>query len=145
LQHPKTELNQQAQQLNSLKQQLIRAGKLQTQQAAQHLQQLQSRLQRAAPDRLIKEQASHLQKQSVALHKACRHQLEAHQQKLAELSHRLQTVSPLATLSRGYAIVQDDKGNIVRHYQDVSQGDSISAQLATGVLHCKVMAQDADN
>lgn len=145
LQHPKTELSRQSQQLSNLKQQIIRATQVQTQQTRQQLEQLTQRLWRAAPDKSVKEGQTQLQKQSQALQKALHHQLEAHQQKLAELSHRLQTVSPLATLSRGYAIVQDDKGNIVRHYQDVSQGDSISAQLATGVLHCKVMAQDADN
>ncbi len=145
LRHPKTELNQQRQQLNNLQQQLIRAGKQQTQQAGQQLEQLEARLWRASPAREIQGQQSQLQKLQQALQKAWQHQLEGHQQKLAELSHRLQTISPLATLSRGYAIVQDDKGNIVRHYQEVSQGDAISTRLATGVLHCKVIEQDADN
>ncbi|SEG00848.1 exodeoxyribonuclease VII large subunit [Oceanospirillum linum] len=145
LKHPKTELHQQQQQLNNLKQQLLRTHEYQSRHHHQQLQQLQNRLWRAAPAKGIQNQQSQLHKLSLSLQKAWQHQLEGRQQKLAELSHRLQTVSPLATLSRGYAIVQDDKGNIVRHYQDVNQGDHVCARLATGVLHCKVMAQDADN
>ena len=144
LKHPRTELAQQQQRLEHLTRQLMQAGQRHTSDARQQLEQLQQRLLRATPHQRIQQQQSDLQKQGQALQKAWQHQLEARQQKLAELSHRLQTVSPLATLSRGYAIVQDDSGGIVRHYQDVSPGDTVNARLGQGVLNCKVMATAAD-
>jgi exodeoxyribonuclease VII large subunit len=64
-----------------------------------------------------------------------RHRLQRHQQQLHHLAHTLDTVSPLATLSRGYAIVTtaaDDK--IVRRASEVNPGDAIHTRLAQGRL-----------
>lgn len=65
--------------------------------------------------------------------------LEKRSQTLSEASHALQTVSPLATLSRGYAIVyRCDDGNILRSNREAAPGDGVEARLAEGRLICKV-------
>jgi len=46
----------------------------------------------------------------------------------------LDTVSPLATLDRGYAIVTDAGGKALMRARDVKQGDDIRARLADGEL-----------
>ncbi|NIS92812.1 MAG: exodeoxyribonuclease VII large subunit, partial [Hydrotalea flava] len=54
-----------------------------------------------------------------------------------------QTISPLATLNRGYAIVtQDGNGKILRRAQDVNVGDNIKARLESGSLKCIVREID---
>lgn len=58
--------------------------------------------------------------------------------RLAVLSGRLQTVSPLRTLERGYAIVQDARGRIVRHAGTLTPGDTITARVAHGSLEATV-------
>lgn len=58
--------------------------------------------------------------------------------KLQNNSRMLESVSPLATLSRGYAIVKDTKGAIIKNARNVKPGDKVSAQLAEGNLHCQV-------
>jgi len=60
------------------------------------------------------------------------------QAQLTTQAQVLNTVSPLATLQRGYAIVHDDNNNIVRDYRDVKPGDDISARVANGMLECTV-------
>lgn len=51
----------------------------------------------------------------------------------------LDSVSPLATLDRGYAIVSDDSsGKIVSDASKVRRGDKISARLAHGTISAKV-------
>ena len=65
-------------------------------------------------------------------------------QKLSQLNTQLtksaatlNAISPLATLSRGYAIVNKDK-ILVRDTNQVSEGDQIQVRLATGSLDCTV-------
>ena len=51
----------------------------------------------------------------------------------------LKTVSPLATLDRGYAIVTDtESGAIVSDATRISEGQQIAARLATGQLEATV-------
>lgn len=60
------------------------------------------------------------------------------QNKLKQLILRLDTINPLATLARGYAIVSDDKNNILRDYQQVDKGQIIHTQLHQGYLVSEV-------
>jgi len=61
-------------------------------------------------------------------------------------SERLQTVleslSPLAILERGYALVFDSQGKLLKDARAVSLGDSISARLAHGQLEAHVTRKD---
>jgi exodeoxyribonuclease VII large subunit len=62
---------------------------------------------------------------------------------VANLSRALHFVSPLGTLNRGYAIVTHDKNKkILRHAQDVTIGDNVTAQLESGSLKCIVRGID---
>ncbi|MFV2017143.1 exodeoxyribonuclease VII large subunit [Micromonospora sp. LOL_023] len=63
----------------------------------------------------------------------------------AELGHtlaRLRALSPAATLDRGYAIVQDSAGRVVRAPDDVAAGDPLRLRLAGGDL--AAVAADGD-
>jgi exodeoxyribonuclease VII large subunit len=51
----------------------------------------------------------------------------------------LRSLSPLATLERGYAIVtQVESGAVLTESTDVSAGDTIGVRLARGSLAAKV-------
>jgi len=50
----------------------------------------------------------------------------------------LHSLSPLATLSRGYAILRDDTGRVLRHADAVQPGDALEAQLVDGRLALRV-------
>ncbi len=55
--------------------------------------------------------------------------------RIALLGRALHSVSPLATLDRGYAIVQDAaSGRVLTRSRDVSAGDDVRARLAEGEL-----------
>ena len=59
--------------------------------------------------------------------------------RLREIVRALAGVSPLATLARGYAIVQrSDSGVVVKCADDVDPGDSLDAHLAEGRLRLRV-------
>jgi len=65
-------------------------------------------------------------------------QLQRHTQHLRELARSLDAVSPLATVARGYAIIEQMDGTTVRSVQQVRPGERVSAQLADGRLQLLV-------
>ena len=53
---------------------------------------------------------------------------------LAHLAQLLDSLSPLGVLARGYAIVTDSSGAVLRDAGRVAVGDEVSARLASGRL-----------
>ena len=58
--------------------------------------------------------------------------------RLHALGQRLNALSPLATLKRGYSISRKADGEVLTAAEQVSVGDSIEVQLAKGHLACRV-------
>ncbi|MEX2366946.1 MAG: exodeoxyribonuclease VII large subunit [Pseudohongiellaceae bacterium] len=70
--------------------------------------------------------------------KAILQQLRHFRQSLAEQSHALNAVSPLATLSRGYSITTDSIGNVVRRAEQLNPGDRLITRLQEGSISSTV-------
>ncbi|QSX78219.1 exodeoxyribonuclease VII large subunit [Agrilutibacter solisilvae] len=68
-----------------------------------------------------------------------------HALQLRGLARSLETVSPLATVARGYAIVQHEDGRVVRSVLDAAPGDRLRARLADGTLPLRVVDPDAED
>jgi exodeoxyribonuclease VII large subunit len=68
------------------------------------------------------------------------HRLDRAGTELAHTLARLRTLSPAATLQRGYAIVQRADGTVVRAATDVTAGDPVRVRLAEGDLAATVDA-----
>ena len=64
----------------------------------------------------------------------------ATKQDLAALTITLQAINPLATLERGYAIASHN-GKILYNDTQVTNGDTIDIQLASGSLYCNVLTK----
>jgi len=58
--------------------------------------------------------------------------------RLDQLSGQLEALSPLAILERGYALVFDSSGRLLKDSAQVKTGDEISARLARGTLSATV-------
>lgn len=69
-------------------------------------------------------------------------QLLAQRQRLERLRLQLDERSPLRVLERGYAIVYDAAGNVVRAADQVAIGDGIAVQLARGRLSAEVKKKE---
>lgn len=79
------------------------------------------------------------------LQQALAHGFERRRERLRHAAQGLQTLSPLATLGRGYAIVQDPKtGRVVRQARELTPGDEVEARLAHGRLQCIVRQVEQD-
>ena len=73
---------------------------------------------------------------------ACRtamsRRLADNERELHALAQRLNALSPLATLQRGYSISRRADGAVLTSTEQVSIGDTIEIQLAAGHLACRV-------
>jgi exodeoxyribonuclease VII large subunit len=103
------------------------------------------RLRMEAPDRKLPEARNRVVALQSRAARALREKLARRQLALEAAAARLNTVSPLATLSRGYAIVLDSAGNVLSTATDTQPGQVVNARLARGELTCRVEAiQPAD-
>ena len=60
------------------------------------------------------------------------------------LAGRLDTLSPLKVLSRGYAIPSRGDGSVVRSAVDLAQGDEINLRLSGGNAGCRILSIKTD-
>ncbi|QAT49671.1 exodeoxyribonuclease VII large subunit [Caproiciproducens sp. NJN-50] len=65
-------------------------------------------------------------------------QLECKKSLLASASGRLNAMSPLAVLSRGYALACGENGNPLSRASEARQGQSLTLKMNDGDLDCKV-------
>ncbi|ODC02319.1 exodeoxyribonuclease VII large subunit [Terasakiispira papahanaumokuakeensis] len=127
------------QRLGQLQQRLEAANPVRyLQHAEQQLIGLQARLWRHSPERQVQQGQAALTQLSQRLARAITQCCDQRQMHLAHLGQRLHLVSPLATLGRGYALVQDDQQRIVQTAGAVQVGDQLTVRLGEGGLSCCV-------
>ena len=73
---------------------------------------------------------------------AAARQLDGDMRRFAQLTAKLDALSPLKVLGRGYAMAQDEKGSVLRSSEQVQLGEQIRIQLAQGSLQCTVDAKE---
>ena len=79
-----------------------------------------------------------LDARTTAIISASRNLLLERKVRLERMETALQALSPLAILERGYALVFDASGELLKDAAKVKAGDEISARLAKGTLSAKV-------
>jgi len=75
---------------------------------------------------------------TAALVAIMRNVLLQHRVRSERLQTALESLSPLAILERGYALVFDSEGKLLKDVRAVEVGDQISARLAHGEIHAAV-------
>ena len=79
-----------------------------------------------------------LQAHVTAMAAAARNQLLGHRVRVERMTTALEALSPLAILDRGYALVFDGSGKLLKDARNVKAGDEISARLAKGEIRAVV-------
>ncbi len=72
------------------------------------------------------------------LQRQSREALDRYHRQLAAYGASLSALSPLATLSRGYALALDAQGTLVTKASQVETGQKLTVRLAQGSLLCQV-------
>ena len=86
------------------------------------------------PHRLVTDRALALDQLEDRLHAAMRRGLSRHRDRIATLAATTDALSPLAVLSRGYAVVQNESGAAVRNASDAPPGERLRIRLSQGEL-----------
>ncbi|MEW6353024.1 MAG: exodeoxyribonuclease VII large subunit [Pseudomonadota bacterium] len=139
LQHPGQRLRNQAQRLDELEQRLARAQRALLHHTRSRLAALRAQLQRLTP--LHRVQRLHVEHENLSrrLRGAVLRTLERAHSRLDGLARALDGVSPLATLGRGYAILQRlPERSVVRAARGLAAGDRVEARLGQGGVLLKV-------
>ena len=134
--------------LDSLRSLELRAGHAMT----RRLQLLSDRLRSLAEKRVLTEPAAYIDNRRIDLDRKRDRLLSAQQKKLDALKRNfaasaaaLDAMSPLKVLGRGYALVNDAEGRLLKNTEAVSKGDSINIRMSDGVLDCVVNDIRKDN
>jgi exodeoxyribonuclease VII large subunit len=105
------------------------------------LRSLTERLQRAHPGTQLTQHAQRLDELEQRLQRAMRERLARASTQLQATARSLHALSPLATLSRGFAIVtRVADGAVLRASTEATVGDEIDARLGSGVVRARVVA-----
>jgi len=139
LRHPGRRLQDIAQRLDELEQRMHRARHAFARHAIARLSELTAQLHRYTPLHRLRQLKDHQHHLAQRLRTAALHCLTVRRHQFATTARALEAVSPLATLSRGYAIVSRlPERALLRSTDQISKGDQVEAQLAKGRIVCTV-------
>lgn len=102
------------------------------------LQRLVQRFNAATPSKRLAQAQEGLIKLMPRLEQGLAHQQQLRQLKLQQQATRLHTLSPLNTLSRGYALAENQNNQLLRTASQVKKDDLLTVWLAEGALKCRV-------
>ncbi|UTW05404.1 exodeoxyribonuclease VII large subunit [Amphritea atlantica] len=132
LRHPGDKLKEQAQKLDDLELRMQRAVRLNVAQRKQQFTQLHQRYLRCSPMPLIAAGQQRKDELEHRLFNLIGAQLKQSSLKLSGLAATLNSVSPLATLDRGYAIVQDEQGKVIQDINQITPQSNVETRLSNG-------------
>ena len=137
LKHPQITLRELNQKNDDLEMRLITAIQQNIHRHKQRLNNAQQLLSRNTPNIHISQVKSELKININQIQQNIQHYLEQKRHQLSETSAQLQSISPLATMSRGYSIVKKGK-RLITSSHELAVGDTIETKFHKGVAICKV-------
>ncbi|NLJ80375.1 MAG: exodeoxyribonuclease VII large subunit [Firmicutes bacterium] len=110
-----------------------------------YLEQLKGAAGLKHPEHKVRQLRQNLDELWTGLGRVHNHNLALKKSELSALGGKLETLSPLRTLSRGYAICQDEEGCILHRAEQVQVGEQVSVRLRRGRLFCTVKEREIDH
>jgi exodeoxyribonuclease VII large subunit len=110
--------------------------------ARQRLDDLASRRAVRLPLERIRERERRLDESAERLDRAGRQRIIRGRERLEFTAARLESVSPLNVLARGYSITQSEAGVVLRDAAAVRPGDRVNARLNHGRIVARVEAME---
>lgn len=102
------------------------------------LQSLQRTLKHFSPTTTLDNNRQRLDTLVTKMDQAITRHINTYRHSLALAEAQLKAISPQATLNRGYAIVRNAKGQIIRQTNQTTPGESLSVQLSNGRIQVTV-------
>lgn len=138
-QHPQLRLNQQQQHLDEISQRLVQVMQKKILKHQQHIDSNNYKISLYSPATLVSNAQRNLERSERRLYDALDRKLLNANHKLAVAAEKLETVSPLATLARGYSITRNEQGDVIRNTSQVQHGDKLITTVTDGDIHSCVI------
>ncbi len=103
------------------------------------LERLTERLLRFSPVQKIDKDIQQFEHLNKSLETAFRKNISERENKLISLISKMEALSPVKVLDRGYSLVYKD-GNVITKTADLSEGDYIEIKMSDGVVKAKITA-----
>ena len=137
-QRPQARLARDRERLVHLHRRLLGSLREQQQQRQSRVERVHARLLARHPQQRLQLLRRQLAEQAQRLRQSIERRLERDRLTLRQSARALHAVSPLATLERGYAILFDADGKVLRSAQGVAADTKLRARLADGELPLRV-------
>ncbi|THF63510.1 exodeoxyribonuclease VII large subunit [Pseudothauera rhizosphaerae] len=134
--HPRERLHRATREIDGLREKLRGAARQQIARDRQRLAQLALRLRAHRPE--LQARQGRIDRLGTDLARSLAHLLDGRRQRLGALASHLQHLDPRAVLARGYAIVRDGQGQVVRRSKAVAPGDALAIELGEGRIAAEV-------
>lgn len=108
--------------------------------ARNQLRQYQLQLEHASPLYQVNQKRQYLMDRENRLQYLMKQRVLENRHRLDILTERMKGLSPLDKLSKGYAIVTDEKQNVIRSVNGLTAGDAIKVELMDGDVTASVMS-----
>ncbi|MGH9323509.1 MAG: exodeoxyribonuclease VII large subunit [Vicinamibacteria bacterium] len=108
------------------------------------IQALERRLEEKRVDRRLGESKARLERLLARLQANERARVHRKRRAFAETASKLDALSPLSVLGRGYSLAWSPQGKLLRSSDEVSVGDAVRVDLSRGRLHCRVEKRVSD-
>ncbi len=140
--HPKSLISTQRQRIDGLITRLRLTTLSQLNQKANQCQSASIRLDRLEPSQQISTYMHRQKLLSAAINQMWQRHHERKQQRVNLLLSKLNTLNPLSTLDRGYAIVQNQNGHLISQTSQISETEVLNTRLASGSFQSKVTVKE---
>lgn len=140
VQHPGKALEIKAQRAESLSKALEQLIQLGMQQHLSKLSSRQARLDRFHPQSQIEQAKNHCARIFARSNELVNTHLTRSQHQFSLAANKLNLVSPLATMERGYSVLLNDKGKAIDSCEMVHPGDTVEARVQDGSINLEVLS-----
>lgn len=142
--YPKRVYEQKMEQVDKATERLIRGAELVFLKQRDTYDALKRRIERNHPHELVIEASKQRERIEKQINRAMAGILSAKQKDFSQMIATLEALSPLKVMDRGYSLVYDDEGQLVKSVNQVTSDDKIKVRMADGSLLCKVMDAEGE-
>lgn len=137
-QHPQNQLNIQSQRTALLTQRLTAAITRLMEKNRNKLTALATRLRQNPLPYRVQKQCQYMEQLHARLNFAVENNLSVRRHKLANLCGKLDGLSPLKVLARGYSIAQNEQGIAVTSIAQIRPDETLRTQVADGIIESRI-------
>ncbi|MFI8576704.1 exodeoxyribonuclease VII large subunit [Rossellomorea aquimaris] len=138
LRNPRNLYQQKIETVDRLTDQLQKNISLHVRRNHDQLTRLHSRLQRVHPSQLITLQHERVLFMKTRVEKQFKQVLKEKNNRFSSSLSTLHALSPLKVMDRGYSLVYQDEGTLIKSSKQVKAGDHLEINVRDGKIHCEV-------